>query len=255
MEIDIINIRPFACIVLVIILSLVEFKFPAIKEIARKRKLNNFILLILSVLIMKIAFPFGLAGIVDKITSQGMNLLSFYKLNYFIDLVLTVICLDLAIYWQHRLSHTIKWVWAFHKIHHSDLNMDLTTAFRFHPIEIFLSGAYKLAFVFILGPRLETFLIYEIILSSMAIFNHANLQLPIWLEKRLSLIIVTPSFHTPHHSPLKKYTNSNYGNFLSLWDRLFGTYTPFENKEFGIDEMTESDSKSIVKLISAPFNL
>jgi sterol desaturase/sphingolipid hydroxylase (fatty acid hydroxylase superfamily) len=255
MDFNIVNIRPVIFVSIVIALILLEFKLPNIKIIEKKRKLNNLILLILSIIIMKIAFPFGLAGIVDKVTSQNMNLFSFYKFNYFVDLILTIVCLDLAIYWQHRLSHIIKPIWAFHKVHHSDFNMDLTTAIRFHPIEIFISGIYKLLFVFILGPRLETFLIYEIILSSMALFNHANLQIPDWLEKKLVYLLVTPRFHTPHHSPIKDYTNSNYGNFLSVWDRLFGTYTPFVNKDFGIDEMTDSDSKSIAKLITTPFNL
>jgi sterol desaturase/sphingolipid hydroxylase (fatty acid hydroxylase superfamily) len=133
--------------------------------------------------------------------------------------------------------------------------MDLTTALRFHPLEILFSGMYKLFFVFLIGPRLETFLIYEIILSSMAIFNHSNIKLPNQLEKLLVLFIVTPRFHTPHHSPIKKLTNSNYGNFLSIWDRVFKSYTPIVNKEFGIDEMSKLESNTLSKLFTIPFKL
>ena len=255
MEITTNSIRPLIFISMIIIFGLWEYIKPVIKHSHIKRKLTNIVLFISSVVVMKIAFPFGLFALVEKFHTLNISIFSLYKFNYIYDLIITILVMDLAIYWQHRLSHMIKPIWAFHKVHHSDRNMDLSTALRFHPFEILLSGVYKLVFIAILAPRLETFLIYEVILSSMAIFNHANIGISKNVDSILAKLFVTPSFHTPHHSPQKELTNSNYGNFLSIWDRLFNSYSPVINKNFGIDDMTDDDSKSISKLLTTPFKL
>lgn len=198
----------------------------------------NFILLLLSTLAMRFTFPSGLAVMATKIPTQPWHISNW---PFEVNLLLTLLIFDFAIYWQHRFSHRWRWFWRFHAVHHSDVSLDVSSGFRFHPGEILISGGYKLALILIIGPSLETFLIYEIVLSSFALFNHSNLKINHKFERWLRYLFVTPQMHYPHHSPQKNLTNSNYGNFLSIWDRLFKTYTSAENHDFGLDNLSGLD--------------
>ena len=143
-----------------------------------------------------------------------------------IKIVVALLALDLAIWAQHLASHKVPLFWRLHQVHHADRDIDVTTAVRFHPVEIALSMLWKIVVVVPLGaPPLAVFL-FEVILNACAMFNHANIALPAWLDRGLRLVLVTPDMHRVHHSVIRREHNSNYGFNLSLWDRLFRTYTP-----------------------------
>lgn len=136
-----------------------------------------------------------------------------------------IIILDFAIWLQHVISHKVPAIWAFHQVHHADRDFDVTTAVRFHPVEIALSMLYKMVWVVALGVPPLAVVLFEMILNAGAMFNHANVALPGWLDRVLRLVIVTPDMHRVHHSTLRAEHDSNYGFSLSVWDRMAGTYT------------------------------
>ena len=242
-SLDLATLRPYIFLVC-IITSIISAKFhPAFKNTCKKRLKINTILFALSILTLRVAFPMGLYQLAVQVQSTDRSVLGLSNIPY--SAILTIILFDLAIYWQHRLSHIIKPIWALHAVHHADTEMDFTTALRFHPIEIALSGLYKMMLITFFGPTAISFLIYEIILNSMAVFNHSNIKLPNKLERVLRLFIVTPQMHFPHHHPSKELTNSNYGNFLSIWDRIFKSYTPEYTDTFGLDYVSDENAKSL----------
>jgi len=158
------------------------------------------------------------------------GLLRLFAMPYWLEILIALLILDFAIYLQHWASHRFPMLWRVHKMHHSDLDVDVTTAVRFHPIEIGLSMLYKTILVLILGFDILSVLLFEIILNGMALFNHSNIALPQWLDKVLRLILVTPDMHRVHHSIERQETDSNYGFNLAIWDRLFRTYVAQPNK-------------------------
>jgi sterol desaturase/sphingolipid hydroxylase (fatty acid hydroxylase superfamily) len=147
-----------------------------------------------------------------------------------------IIVLDFAIWLQHVISHKVPVLWALHQIHHADPDIDVTTAVRFHPVEIVLSMVYKMACVVALGVPPVAVVVFEIILNAGAMFNHANVALPTWLDRALRVLIVTPDMHRVHHSVRRQEHDSNFGFNLSVWDRLAGTYT--DQPEGGHQGMT-----------------
>lgn len=230
--------RPFIFIALSLLMFALQWWKPAYPHLLGKRFITNYSMLILSIGLLKLVFPAGLAAISDKIDIFPWHLSNF---SFAIDFVLTIVIFDLAIYWQHRFFHKINWLWNFHAIHHADKTLDASSAVRFHPGEIVISGAYKLLLIIIIGPRIETYLTYEILLSSFAIFNHSNIKIPKNLEKKLRWLFVTPQMHYPHHSPQKEHTNTNFGNILSFWDKIFKTYNNSENSNFGLAEFPQEE--------------
>jgi len=156
--------------------------------------------------------------------ARGWGLFNLIDLPIWIEFVTAVVILDFAIYLQHVASHKIPVLWRLHKVHHSDVDIDVTTAIRFHPIEIALSMLYKIVLVLALGPAAVAVVAFEILLNGTAMFNHANVALPKWLDRILRLVLVTPDMHRVHHSIIHGETDSNYGFSLSLWDRAFRTY-------------------------------
>ena len=158
--------------------------------------------------------------------SQGWGLLNRLDWPGWVELALAVLILDLAIWMQHWVTHKVPLFWRFHRVHHADRDMDVTTGFRFHPVEILASMGLKIALVYLLGPSALAVLVFEILLSGTALFNHANLALPGPLDRALRLVLVTPDMHRVHHSIHREEHDGNYGFALSLWDRLFRTYVP-----------------------------
>lgn len=163
-------------------------------------------------------------GMAALMASKGWGLLNMVALPGILEIILAIIALDLAIWGQHVISHKVPIFWRMHRVHHADRDIDLTTALRFHPAEIVLSMLYKAVIVAALGPAVWAVMLFEIILNGSAMFNHANVALPHWLDKALRSFMVTPDFHRVHHSVNRDEHDSNYGFFLSIWDRLFGTY-------------------------------
>jgi sterol desaturase/sphingolipid hydroxylase (fatty acid hydroxylase superfamily) len=169
--------------------------------------------------------------------------------------LLTLLLFDFAIYWQHRIFHW-RPLWFLHAVHHSDTDFDLSTGVRFHPFEIGLSMIWKMLLAVWLGAPAEAIIVYEIILSSMALFTHADLRLPDRIDHTLRWIIVTPNMHRIHHSTRRFETDSNYGNALSIWDRLCRSYTrqAQDGMQIGLERHREAEQQRLAALLGQPFS-
>ncbi|WP_404362862.1 sterol desaturase family protein [Marinobacter sp.] len=185
---------------------------------------NNLLIVLVDTLSVRLIFPLAAVGLALYAENQGWGLFNQVRVNGWLAVVLSVIVLDLAIYFQHRLFHAIPWLWRLHRMHHADLEFDVTTGLRFHPIEILISMLIKFAVVSALGAPAISVLIFEVLLNATSMFNHGNVRLPRPLDRVLRLIVVTPEMHRVHHSIIRRETNSNFGFNLPWWDRIFSTY-------------------------------
>jgi sterol desaturase/sphingolipid hydroxylase (fatty acid hydroxylase superfamily) len=175
-------------------------------------------------LMATLAVPVAAVAAAFFAKERGLGLLNQVDWPYWVKLVIALLALDLAIWFQHLVSHKVPLFWRLHQVHHADRDIDVTTAVRFHPVEIALSMLWKIAVVIPLGASPFAVFLFEVILNACAMFNHANIALPAWLDRVLRLFIVTPDMHRVHHSVLYREHDRNYGFNLSLWDRLFRTY-------------------------------
>ncbi len=221
---------------------------------------SNLGLVFLNSIVLRLLFPAAAVGVAIFARDNGWGLLNYYRLPSIVALVLSVVALDFIIYLQHVMVHAVPVLWRVHRVHHADLDYDVTTGSRFHPIEIILSMLIKFAAIVVLGPPVVAVVIFEVILNAMAMFNHGNVRLPPGLDHVLRLLVVTPDMHRVHHSVEDNEANSNFGFNLSLWDRLFGTYIAqprggHENMTIGINGYR--DSKQVDRLpgmLALPFN-
>lgn len=189
-----------------------------------RRWLTNVGMLVLSSLVLRVLFPAAAVGVALWAGANGFGLAHWLAIDPLMAGFAAFFLLDLAVWAEHVASHKWAWLWRIHRVHHADNGFDLTTALRFHPLEIVLSMLWKGAVVALLGAPAVAVLVFEIVLNGSAMFNHANLRLPRWLDALLRLAIVTPDMHRVHHSAEPDETDTNYGFNLSIWDRLFGTY-------------------------------
>ncbi len=194
---------------------------------------NNLGLVFLNSIVLRLLFPAAAVGVAIFVESNSWGLLNYYRPAFPWAVVLSIIVLDFIIYLQHVLMHAAPSLWRVHRVHHADLDYDVTTGARFHPIEIIVSMLIKFAAILVLGPPIVAVVIFEIILNALAMFNHGNVRLPRSLDRALRLIIVTPDMHRVHHSVEDNEANSNFGFNLSIWDRLFGTYIAQPHKGHG----------------------
>ena len=185
---------------------------------------NNLALVVIDTAILRLSFPILAVGLAVLAEERGWGLFNIIEAPFGLAVILSMLLLDLAIYLQHVMFHAVPALWRLHRMHHADLDFDATTGLRFHPIEILISMAIKLALVAALGPPAVAVLLFEIILNATALFNHANINLPRPVDRWLRWIVVTPDMHRVHHSVDPRETNSNYGFNLPWWDRLMGTY-------------------------------
>lgn len=189
-----------------------------------QRWLTNWSLVVINSLSVRLIVPILAVSVAQYASNAGFGLLNVIQLPLWAKCLLAVILLDMLIYWQHVASHHVPVLWRVHRVHHADRDIDVTTGARFHPIEIVLSMLYKFVCIALLGaPALAVF-IFEVILNASAMFNHSNIRLPKKMDSHMRKIVVTPDMHRVHHSVLMPETNSNYGFFLSIWDRIFKTY-------------------------------
>ncbi|UCE54173.1 MAG: sterol desaturase family protein [Desulfobacterales bacterium] len=219
---------------------------------------SNLTLTILNPLLLRLIFPFMAINMALIARQRGWGLLNNFDLPNWLDLAIGIIALDLIVYLQHVMFHAIPIFWRLHMMHHADLDYDLTTGLRFHPIEITLSMGIKVSVVAILGPPVAAVLIFEIILNSAAVFNHGNVSLPKKMDRVLRYLIVTPDMHRVHHSVIIRKTNSNYGFNLPWWDRLFGTYCEQPAKghthmTIGLSQFREPKRLTLPWLLILPF--
>jgi len=189
------------------------------------RWINNLGLVFFNSFILRVLFPAAAVGVAVFATEQGWGLFNYYSdVPFWFATVAAIVIMDFVIYVQHVMVHAIPVLWRLHRLHHADLDYDVTTGARFHTLEIILSMLIKFATILLLGPSVVAVIIFEIMLNATAMFNHGNISLPKTLDKYLRLILVTPDMHRVHHSIEDDEANSNFGFSLPWWDRLFGTY-------------------------------
>ncbi len=190
--------------------------------------------------------------------NNGWGLLNQFTLTHWSDLVITFLLMDFAIYLQHIISHKWRWLWRLHRVHHTDIDFDTTTAIRFHPLEIIISMAYKVGLIFLIGANPMAIIAFEIILNGSAMFNHGNVAIPYSWDQKLRWFIITPDMHRIHHSTIKTETDSNYGFSISCWDRLCRTYTDkaqMTQTEMNLGQADFRDTKQLgwLNLLQQPF--
>jgi sterol desaturase/sphingolipid hydroxylase (fatty acid hydroxylase superfamily) len=219
---------------------------------------NNLGVVAVDTLLVRILFPTTAVGLALVARSQGIGLFNVVPLPAWIGVAASVILLDLAIYFQHVLFHAVPALWRLHRLHHADLEFDVTTGLRFHPIEIVLSMVIKLAVVIALGAPAVAVLVFEVLLNATSMFNHGNVRLPERFDTVLRWFVVTPDMHRVHHSMLARETNSNFGFNLPWWDRLFGTYRaqPAAGQEamtIGIEQFRDPRELGLDRMLLQPF--
>nr|WP_275658498.1 sterol desaturase family protein [Vibrio diabolicus] len=222
------------------------------------RWVNNLSLVAVNSLIVALVMPIAAFQAAIIAQEQQWGLFNLLSLPAWLNVLLAVILLDFVIYVQHVVFHYVKPLWKLHRMHHADLDIDVTTGARFHPIEIIISMGVKIATVFILGVSPIAIVVFEIVLNASAMFNHSNAKLALSVDQKLRNVIVTPDMHRVHHSVIAKETNSNFGFFLSVWDRLFGTYRAqpelgHDDVVIGIPEIRNEAEQRLDKLLTQPF--
>ena len=185
---------------------------------------SNLGIVALNTLVVRLLFPAAAVGVAAFCAAQGWGVLNLVDLPLWLAIVLAVVAMDLVIWLQHVMVHAIPLLWRLHRVHHADLDYDVTTGARFHPFEIVLSMMIKFATIVVLGPPVVAVVIFEVLLNASSMFNHGNVRLPAAADRVLRLFVVTPDMHRVHHSVFENETNSNFGFCLPWWDRLFGTY-------------------------------
>jgi sterol desaturase/sphingolipid hydroxylase (fatty acid hydroxylase superfamily) len=188
------------------------------------RWLNNVGMVVLNSVALRLIFPAAAVGMAAFAQAQGWGLFNYYAAPPWLAAAASVVAMDLVIYLQHVMVHAVPALWRLHRVHHADLDLDVTTGARFHPLEIVLSMLIKFATIAVLGPPVVAVVIFEVLLNATALFNHANVRLPLPVDRALRWFVVTPDMHRVHHSIEDDETNSNFGFHLPWWDRLFGTY-------------------------------
>ncbi len=185
---------------------------------------SNLGLVALNTVMLRLLFPLAAVGVAAFCVKNGWGLINHFQVPFAIAVPLAVIAMDFVIWLQHVMVHAVPALWRLHRVHHADLDYDVTTGARFHPLEIILSMLIKFATIVVLGPPVVAVVIFEVLLNATAMFNHGNIRLPAGLDRVLRWIVVTPDMHRVHHSVEDDETNSNFGFNLPWWDRLFGTY-------------------------------
>jgi sterol desaturase/sphingolipid hydroxylase (fatty acid hydroxylase superfamily) len=190
----------------------------------QQRWTANLGIVLLNTVIVRVAFPVAAVGMAALSVDKSWGLLNNFDVPFWLAVPLAVVAMDFVIWLQHLMVHAVPALWRLHRVHHADLDYDLTTGARFHPLEIVLSMGIKFATIALLGAPVLAVVVFEVLLSACATFNHGNIRLPAALDRALRWFIVTPDMHRVHHSVEDDESNSNFGFNLTWWDRLFGTY-------------------------------
>ena len=242
------------------VMALLELRHPRRQQsVARARRWpGNLGIVALNTLLVRTVFPTTAVALAALGEAKGSGLFHALGLPGWAAVPLGVILLDLAIYLQHVLVHAVPVLWRLHRMHHADLEFDVTTGARFHPIEILLSMVLKLMVITAIGAPAMAVLAFEILLSGTAMFNHSNVRVPERLDRVLRLFVVTPDMHRVHHSVVPSETNSNFGFNLPWWDRMFGTYRPDPaagqiGMTIGITQFRDPTEQRLDRMLMQPF--
>lgn len=219
---------------------------------------NNLGLLAVDVLAVRLVFPLAAVGFALLLEERGLGLFNQVGVAWPAAVLVSVIALDLTVYLQHRLFHAVPALWRLHRVHHVDPDFDVTTGVRFHPLEILISLAIKLAIIALLGAPAVAVLIFELLLNAISMFNHGNIRLPRPLDRVLRYLVVTPDMHRVHHSVWRQETDANFGFNLPWWDRLFGTYRDqprdgHQGMTIGTGEFRDPGELLLPRLLTQPF--
>ncbi|NKB87217.1 MAG: sterol desaturase family protein [Acidobacteria bacterium] len=218
---------------------------------------RNLGLLVLDTVLVRLVLPAGAVGASLLAAERGWGVFNVFDAPAWVAVLASVVILDFSIWLQHLVFHAVPALWRLHMVHHADLDFDVTTGTRFHPIEILLSMLIKMAIVVILGAPALAVLVFEVLLNATAMFNHGNVSLPRWIDVPLRWMIVTPDMHRVHHSVKREECNSNFGFNLPWWDRLFGTYVPEpaagrEGLRIGVSHIRD-ERQTVPWLVGLPF--
>lgn len=245
-------------LVLLIVLLACQRMWPARGEASPpRRRSRNIGLAVIATAIAYLILPFTAVALALKVEASGFGVLSAVHWPVAIEYVLAIVVLDMAIYWQHRWFHQVPLLWRIHRVHHSDTQFEVTLGLRFHPSEILLSMLYKFAVIAALGPSPVAVASYEILLAAFSLFTHADVAIPPSWDRWLRRILVTPDWHRVHHSVHPDETDSNYGNFLTLWDRIFSSRIDqprdgHHGMQIGLDQFRNLETQTLPALLRQP---
>lgn len=231
--------------------GLTPYREPLLKKAYRWSR--HLALVGLNTLVLRLCFPIMAVGVASWASLNGYGLLNGVDWPAWAGVLISLLVLDLTIYWQHRLFHRIPALWAIHSMHHADQEFDTSTAIRFHPIEIVLSMLIKMAVVVLIGAPVEAVIVFEILLNGFALFNHGNVRLPSSVERWGQVGVITPDVHRVHHSSRADEMHHNFGFTTCLWDRLFGSYKAtsvldFQKDAIGVQVVSGLDATTTASL-------
>lgn len=262
-ELNSVQIEPYLRLAvfvgILLIMMLAEALFPRRqKQFRHQRWPANIGLVVLNTLLLRLILPGATIVLALWAERDHIGLFNLISLPDWFSLLLAVIVLDMLIYWQHRLSHTIPLLWRFHRMHHADTMIDVTTGSRFHPVEIAFSMLLKLLAILLLGPSAWAVIIFEVLLNATAMFNHSNINLPLSLDRFIRRLFVTPDMHRVHHSVFANEYNQNFGFNLSIWDYLFNSYTAQPQAghlemQIGLPYFRADREMRLLQMLSQPF--
>jgi sterol desaturase/sphingolipid hydroxylase (fatty acid hydroxylase superfamily) len=235
-------------------------RFMPLRHDARpaKRQARNLGLMLIDTAMLRLAFPAVAVGWAIAVQSLGIGLFARVSWPGWVEIALTVLALDLVIYWQHRILHAVPLLWRLHRVHHSDTAFDVTTGIRFHPLEIALSMGVKMVLIALLGAHPFGVLLFEILLSLGALFTHTDIAFPPSADRMLRWLVVTPSMHRIHHSVIREETDSNFSFHLSVWDRIFRSYRAAPSRDevempIGLNAFRDPPDQTLLALLLQPF--
>ena len=244
-----------------VIIALWELLAPrrALENSKTIRWANNLALAAVNIFFVRVLFPSAVVGVALFADERGVGLLHMFSIAYPLAMILSLLALDLQMYLTHLMFHAVPALWRVHRVHHADVDFDVTTGMRFHPIQMVLMVPIKVAVIFVLGPPVLAVLVFETAFNAVLVFNHANIRIPRAADRVLRWFIVTPDVHRLHHSVDATETNSNFGFALTWWDRLLGTYRaePADGHErmvIGVDQFRTRRDSWFDRLLLQPFH-
>ncbi len=222
------------------------------------RWFSNISITFINSALVRLAFPVLAVGVAFFGLEQGWGILNNIEVPELLAGIIAIIVLDLTIYVQHVVFHLIPPCWKLHMMHHADIDIDVTTGARFHPVEIMLSMCIKISVVAALGAPPWSVVVFEVLLNATAMFNHSNINIPVNIDRVLRLFVVTPDMHRVHHSVIIRETNSNYGFNFPWWDRFFKTYNAQPVKghtgmKIGLANFRDPGKLTLAHILAIPF--
>lgn len=249
------DIQPLLLLASLLIFWTIESFVPYFNTPKRMKHTGRNLVLLLSTLLINVISGSVFILAVSWANEHHFGILQWIPLPFVLQIILGMFALDFGSYVLHIITHKIPLLWRYHRVHHSDIHVDSTTGGRFHPFEIVMQNFWQAGFQILTGMPLASAIIYYTLFLPWLIAEHANVKFPHWFEKYASWLIVTPGWHKVHHSQFRPQTDSHYGDFFTIWDRLFGTYhkVNVDEIEYGIEQFRNEDELNLLKQMAMPF--